>query len=90
MQSGSVRITITVPSALAEPGAGDRARVLLVLDGVRSERISWRAAARALGLAPSAFLDLAKEHGVPVERPSDADLARDLATLDRIRSARPG
>lgn len=84
MQADSVQITISVPAALAEPGAGDRARVLLVLDAVRSERMSWRAGARALGLAPSAFLDLARDHGVPVERPVEADLAEDLATLDRL------
>lgn len=84
MQADSVQITISVPAALAEPGAGDRARVLLVLDAVRSERMSWRAGARALGLAPSAFLDLARDHGVPVVRPAESDLAEDLATLERL------
>lgn len=83
MQGDSVQITISVPAALAEPGAGDRARLLLVLDAVRGERRSWRAGARALGLAPSAFLDLARDHGVPQERPVQAELAEDLATLDR-------
>lgn len=90
MQADSIQITISVPAALAEPGAGDRARVLLVLDAVRSERLTWRAGARALGLAPSAFLDLAREHGIPVARPSETDLAHDLATLDRLRIARAG
>jgi hypothetical protein len=90
VQADSVEITVSVPAALAEPGAAERARLLLVLDAVRMERMTWRAAARALGLAPSAFLDLAKEHGVPVQRPSADDLARDLATLDRIRSLRAG
>lgn len=84
MQADSVQITISVPAALAEPGAGDRARVLLVLDAVRSERMSWRAGARALGLAPSAFLDLARDHGVPVVRPDASDLAQDLETLERL------
>lgn len=90
MQADSVQITISVPAALADAGAGNRARVLLVLDAVRSERVSWRAGALALGLAPSAFLDLAKEHGVPVARPSQADLAHDLATLDRLGRAHAG
>ena len=84
MQADSVQITISVPAALAEPGAGDRARVLLVLDAVRSERISWRAGARALGLAPYAFLDLARDHGVPTVRPEASDLADDMATLERL------
>jgi hypothetical protein len=88
MQTDSVQLTISVPAALADSGAGERARVLLVLDAVRSERISWRAAASVLGLAPSAFLDLAREHGVPVIRVSATDIAEDLATLDRLASDR--
>lgn len=88
MQPDSVQITIDVPAALADSGAGERARVLLVLDAVRSERMTWRAGARALGLAPSAFLDLARDHGVPVVRYSASDLAQDLSTLDRIAQGR--
>jgi predicted HTH domain antitoxin len=88
MQGDSVQITISVPASLAEPGAGDRARVLLVLDAVRSERISWREGAQALGLAPSAFLDLARDHGVPVVRYDESDLAQDFETLDRIAPSR--
>lgn len=84
MQADSVQITISVPAALAEPGAGDRARVLLVLDAVRSERMSWRAAARALGLAPATFLDVARDHGVPVVRVSASDVAEDLQALDAL------
>ncbi len=90
MQPATVQISVTLPAALADEGAPERARLLLVLDAVRSERLTWRAGARALGLAPSAFLDLAKEHGVPVHRPSEAELASDLATLDRLRRARGG
>jgi hypothetical protein len=86
MQTNSVQVTISVPAALADSGTGERARVLLVLDAVRSERITWRAAASALGLAPSAFLDLARDHDVPVVRVSAEDLAADLATLDKLAS----
>lgn len=82
-----VQITIDVPAALADEGTAARARVLLVLDAVRSDLLTWRAGARALGIAPSAFLDLARDHGVPVTRYSASDLVEDLATLDRI--ARP-
>jgi len=84
VQADSVELIVTVPRAVADPGAGERARVLLVLDAVRTERITWRAAARALGLAPSAFLDLARAHGVPVTRIAAEDIAADLAALDRI------
>lgn len=90
VQPDSVQLTISVPAALADSGAGERARVLLVLDAVRSERMTWRAAARALGLAASAFLDLAREHGVPVARPSSADIAQDLDTLDKLTVGRSG
>jgi predicted HTH domain antitoxin len=88
VQADSVQITISVPASLAEPGAGDRARVLLVLDAVRSERISWREGARALGLAPSAFLDIARDHGVPVIRYDESALVEDLETLDRLTRSR--
>ncbi len=89
MHADSVQLTISVPSALADSGAGERARVLLVLDAVRSERMTWRAAARALGLAASAFLDLVREHGVPVVRVSSADITQDLETLDKLALVRP-
>lgn len=88
VQTGSVQLTISVPAALADSGAGERARGLLVLDAVRSERMTWRAAATALGLAPSSFLDLARDHGVPVVRVSAADVADDFTTLDRLGSPR--
>lgn len=80
----SVELTVTIPASLADAGAAERARVLLVLDGVRSERMSWRTAADALGVAPDRLLDLAREHGVPVVRYESADLAEDLATLERL------
>lgn len=68
--------------------ADDRARLLLVLDAVRSERVTWRAGAAALGLAPSAFLDLARGHGIPVVRVEPSDLDEDFATLGRLARRR--
>lgn len=88
MQADSVRITISIPATLAQPGVGDRARVLLVLDAVRSERISWREGAYALGLAPSAFLDLARDHEVPIVQLRESDLTEDFATLDQLTRTR--
>lgn len=84
MLTEPVQVAFSVPASVAGPGASDRARLLLVLDAVRSERITWRDGATALGLAASAFLDLAREHGVPVVRVDAADLEADLATLDGL------
>jgi hypothetical protein len=88
MPIDAVHITFSVPTAVAGPGGANRARLLLVLDAVRSDRITWREGATALGLAPSAFLDLARDHGVPVVRIDEADLQTDFATLDRLSRAR--
>ena len=85
MQDDTVRVCIDIPAGLADEETAARAKKLLVLDAVRSERMSWRAAARALGLSPSDFLDLAREHGIPVVRYDDvSDLREDLTTLDRV------
>jgi hypothetical protein len=88
VQSDSVELTIKVPAAVADAGTPERARVLLVLDAVRSERMTWRAAAGALGIAPDAFLELAKAHGIPVVRYDDADLRDDLSTLAKLERGR--
>lgn len=84
MPTDSVELTVTVPASLADAGAAERARVLLVLDAVRSQRMSWRAAADTLGIAPDGLLDLVRQHGIPVVRYESADLADDLATLARL------
>jgi hypothetical protein len=88
VQSDSVELTITVPASLADPGAADRARVLLVLDAVRSEKMTWRAAASALSIAPDRLLDLARLHGVPVLRYESIDLNDDLSTLAKLERGR--
>ena len=88
MNAEPVHITLSLPAELAEPGVGDRARLLLVLDAVRSERFSWREGARMLGLAPSAFLDLARDHDVPVMRVDASMLDEDLATLSALTPGR--
>lgn len=88
MQTGSVELTITVPASLADADAPERARLLLVLDAVRAEKMTWRAAADALDVAPDRLLDLAKEHGVPVVRYEAASLTEDLSTLDKLQRRR--
>ena len=88
MRIDSVELTINVPASLADADAAERARVLLVLDAVRSERITWRAAAAALDIAPDQLLELARVHGVPVVRYESSDLHEDLATLGKIERGR--
>jgi hypothetical protein len=88
VQTDFVELTISVPAALAEPGTAERARVLLVLDAVRSEKMTWRAAAEALSVAPDRLLELARAHGVPVVRFESADLHEDLSTLAKLERRR--
>jgi predicted HTH domain antitoxin len=88
MSHDSVSVTVEVPSVVADDRTAERARILLVLDAVRAERLSWRAAARVLGLSPAELLDLAARHGVPVVRYDVADWQVDRATLERL-SPRP-
>lgn len=88
MQTDSVELTISVPASLADADAAERARLLLVLDAVRRERMTWRAAATALGIAPDRLLDLARDHGVPVARYEPGDLRDDLTTLAKLEARR--
>ncbi|MBK6574687.1 MAG: hypothetical protein IPG17_00500 [Sandaracinaceae bacterium] len=84
MDAASVSLTISVPSALADASTADLARLLLILDAVRSERMTWRAAARALDVAPDRLLDLARDHGIAVVRYEPADVTDDLDTLNKL------
>lgn len=88
VHSDSVELTISVPASLADADAAVRARVLLVLDAVRTDRMTWRAAAAALDIAPERLLELARAHGVPVVRYESGDLAEDLSTLAKFESRR--
>ena len=78
MDAASVSLTISVPSALADASTADLARLLLILDAVRSERMTWRAA------APDRLLDLARDHGIAVVRYEPADVTDDLDTLNKL------
>jgi hypothetical protein len=91
MATDAGQLTISVPASLADADAGERARMLLVLDAVRTERMTWREAAGALGVAPDRLLEIARAHGVPVVRYEVADLHQDLSTLAALeRSRRSG
>ena len=84
----SVELTIKVPASLADAEAGERARVLLVLDAVRNEKMTWRAASAALDVAPERLLELARSHGVPTVRYEAGDLHEDLSTLAKLERRR--
>lgn len=88
MRADFVELTVTVPASLADDNAVERARVLLVLDAVRSERMTWRAAASALRIAPDELLDLARTHGVPIVHYELTDLHDDLSTLAKLERGR--
>jgi hypothetical protein len=91
VQADSVELTITVPAALVDENVAERARILLVLDAVRSERMTWRAAAAVLRIAPDELLDLARAHGVPIVHYEIRDLQDDLSTLAKLERGRaPG
>ena len=62
--------------------------MLHVLDAVRQEKMTWRAAAAALDIAPDHLLDLARDHGLPVVRYEASDLRDDLATLAKLERGR--
>lgn len=82
MDSQHIPVTVNVPASLVDEGTAERATRLLILDAVRAGRLTWRAAARELDLAPAAFLDLARLHGVPVVRVDEDELRQDFSTLD--------
>lgn len=84
MHGDSVLITIEIPAVLAGTDTASRARRLLALDAVRLGRITWRTAARELGLSSSAFLDLAREQGIPVARYEMNDWLGERATVERL------
>jgi hypothetical protein len=91
METNSVELTIRVPASLADPEAAERARVLLILDAVRHEKLTWRAAAATLNIAPERLIDLARHHRVPVVRYEASDLRDDLTTLAKLeRDRTPG
>jgi hypothetical protein len=65
--SPGILITVNVPAALSSQGAAElagRARLLLVIDEVRSGRMTRAGGARALGLALDDFLIAAGQHGL--------------------------
>jgi hypothetical protein len=88
VQPDFVELTISVPASLVDDSVVERVRILLVLDAVRSERMTWRAAASALRIAPDELLELARTHGVPIVHYEIGDLHDDLSTLAKLEHGR--
>lgn len=82
MQTEPGQIVISFSAPLSEPGDGDRSRVLVDLEAVRRERLSW-----GRGLVPSAVLYLAVGHGVPVVRYHEWERWRAILILRHDRAA---
>ena len=82
------RITVEVPAALAGRPASElaeRARLLLVVDEVRADRMTRAGAARSLGMPLDDFLILAGQCGLYA---IDYDLDDFRRELDDISSRR--
>ena len=82
----ALQITVDVPAPLAgQPAAelAERARLLLVIDEVRANRMTRASAARALGIPLDDFLIAAGEHGLYA---IDYDLDDFRRELDDISS----
>ena len=59
-----------------------------MLDAVRAQRLTWRAAADALDISADELLDLAVAHGVSVTIVEPDDIATDLETLRKLEEQR--
>lgn len=83
----ALQITVDVPAPLADiPAAelAERARLLLVLEEVRTGRLSRAGAARALDMPLDDLLVVAGQHGIYAIDQDLDDFRREL-DADRIR-----
>ena len=79
-----MQITIDVPPPLAGQSTKDlaaRARLLLVVDEVRADRLTRAAGAAALGMTLDEFLIEAGPHGLFAIDYDGDDFRRELATV---------
>lgn len=80
----AMQITVDVPAALGDQSSTElaaRARLLLVVDEVRAERLTRSAAARALGLTLDQFLIEAGSHGLLAIDYGVEDFRRELQEI---------
>ena len=83
-RSDAMQITVDVPAALSGQSTKDlaaRARLLLVVDEVRAERLTRSAAARALGMTLDEFLIEAGPHGLLAVDYDVDDFRRELRAI---------
>jgi predicted HTH domain antitoxin len=79
-----MQITVDVPAALSGQSTHElaaRARLLLVVDEVRAERLTRSAAARALGMTLDEFLIEAGPHGLLAVDYDVDDFRRELRAI---------
>lgn len=79
-----MQITVDIPAALGEQSSKElaaRARLLLVVDEVRAERLTRSAAASALGLTLDQFLIEAGSHGLLAIDYDVEDFRRELQEI---------
>lgn len=79
-----MQITVDIPAPLAGQSTKDlatRARLLLVVDEVRAERLTRSAAARALGMTLDEFLIEAGPHGLLAVDYDVDDFRRELLAI---------
>lgn len=89
MVQRAMQITVDVPEPLTSQSTTElaaRARLLLVIDEVRAERITRAAGARALGLSLDEFLIEAGPHGLFAVDYDVDDFRRELAAIPPSRS----
>jgi hypothetical protein len=80
-----LQITIDIPPGVAQHDArelADRARLLLVIDGVRAGRLSRAGGARALDLPLDEFIIAAGRHGLYAIDYDPKDFKRELDDID--------
>jgi predicted HTH domain antitoxin len=82
-----MEITVAIPAPLSDRPIDElatRARLLLVIDEVRSGRLTRVGAARALDLSLDEFLVEAGRHGLEAIDYDVEDFKRELATISKV------
>lgn len=82
-----MQITVDLPDDIAQhPDAAREALEALVIEGYRSEALSHFQASQMLGLSRFEFDGFLKERHIYDHAYDEADLARDLETLRKLRA----
>ena len=80
-----MKITVELPDDMAQrPNPGRRALEVLAIEGYRSSALTAFEAAQLLDLSRLEFENLLKQRQITEHAYDEADLARDLATIDDL------